>query len=62
VPNYGFAGCYTYVGNEKYRKALVSLRRAEYCFWSFVSAKSDDGTPIANGEEYAIKVTRLETG
>lgn len=45
----GFADCYTYVGDEKYRKALVSQRRAEYRFCSLVPAKCDDGTPIFEG-------------
>ena len=48
VPNHGFAECYTHVGDEKYRKAPVSLRRAEYRFCSFVSAKSDEGTSIVD--------------
>jgi hypothetical protein len=42
----GFADCYTYVGDEKYRKALVSQRRAEYRFCSLVPAKCEDGTLI----------------
>jgi len=46
VPNYGFADCYTYAGDEKYRKQLVSLRRAEYRFCSIVAVKADDGMPI----------------
>src|SRR5215467_11792960 len=46
VSNDGFTAPYRYVGDEKYRKALVSLRRAEYRFSGFVPATSDDGTPI----------------
>jgi hypothetical protein len=26
MPNHGFAGCYIFVGDEKYRKQLVSPR------------------------------------
>jgi hypothetical protein len=47
VPNHGFADCYTYVGDEKYRKQLVSLRRAEYRFCSFVAAAADGGSRSA---------------
>jgi hypothetical protein len=45
VPSHGFADYYTYVGDEKYRKTLVSLRRVEYRLCSFVAAKSDDEAP-----------------
>jgi len=62
VPNHGFADCYTYAGDEKYRKTFVSLRRAEYRFCSFVGTKSDDGAPIPISEQHAVKITRLDTG
>jgi hypothetical protein len=54
VPNDGFPKPYRYVGDEKYRKALVSLRRAEYRFCSFVAATADDGAEI-EGEIYGPK-------
>jgi hypothetical protein len=50
---------YTYVGDEKYRRAFS---RAEYRFYSFVPAKSDDGTPIAIGGQYGVKITRTGDG
>jgi hypothetical protein len=43
VANHGFAECYTYVGDEKYTKALVSRRRVEYRFCSFAPARSEEG-------------------
>jgi hypothetical protein len=43
VPNDDFPEPCRYAGEEKYRKVLVSLRRAEYRFCSFVAAAADDG-------------------
>jgi hypothetical protein len=54
VANDGFPAPYRDVGDEKYRKALVSLRRAEYRFCSFVPGTSDDGPPIV-GEVFCTK-------
>jgi hypothetical protein len=54
----GFADCYTYVGDEKYRKALVSQRRAEYRFCSLVPTKCETGHRFLKGPVAAdIKLT-----
>jgi plasmid rolling circle replication initiator protein Rep len=52
VPNQGFADCYTYVGDEKYCKALASPRRVEYRFCWFAPARSGEGTAIVRADAY----------